>query len=310
MKIFSFHAHGIEIVSWENALKRERTRQKRHRQGGKQTELSDRLEQHQYDDHYDQVVVVSSSEPLPKKGKQEPVIPHYPEMVQELLQNYETIFERRCPFHGFLLDYKTTKSQWSYYRCPLKACIFFCGTDRVDDWLQGLDVSLHANYKERPNPDLNITLPFLCFCKHLQLSKSQSQNNPGWFFMACWHKDTETKTGCSTMARPSSSFPQRQSLETSHHVLAQVCLVIDLDGFRFQEGFIPREMGMVYLRQSVLWLVSLLSLVTLYSPVGPKSTHGSLCTTPRPRPLLLSERGRGATFQASSSRPLEPLPAL
>ena len=44
------------------------------------------------------------------------------------------------------------------------------------------------------------------------------------------------------MARPSSSLPQRQSLETSH-VLVKVCLVIDLDGFMSQEGFIPREMG-------------------------------------------------------------------
>ena len=44
------------------------------------------------------------------------------------------------------------------------------------------------------------------------------------------------------MARPSSSLPQRQSLETSY-VLAKVYLVIDLDGFRFQERFVPREMG-------------------------------------------------------------------
>ena len=43
------------------------------------------------------------------------------------------------------------------------------------------------------------------------------------------------------MARPSPFLPQRQSLETSH-VLAKVCLVIDLDGFRSQEGFIPRKM--------------------------------------------------------------------
>ena len=189
-------------VSWENALKREKTRQKRHRQGGKHTELSDRLEQHHYDHQYDQVVVSSSSEPLLKKRKQEPVIPQYPEMVQQLLEGYETIFERRCPFHGLLLEYKTTASQWSYYRCPVQACIFCCGADRIDDWLPGLDVSLHANYKEQPTPDLHITLPFLCFCQHepfrdLRLSKSQSAKNPGRFFMACRHKDPATKTGCS-----------------------------------------------------------------------------------------------------------------
>ena len=176
-------------VSWDNALRREQARQKQHRQGGKYTNLSDRLEQHHYDDYYDQVVVSLSSEPLPKKVKQEPVIPQYQDMVQELLEGYGEIFEKRCHFHGILLDYKNTESQWSYYRCPVKACIFFCGTNRVDDWLKRLDVSLHASYKERPNKDLNIILPFLCFCKHepyhnLRLSKSESKKNPGQFFMA------------------------------------------------------------------------------------------------------------------------------
>ena len=44
------------------------------------------------------------------------------------------------------------------------------------------------------------------------------------------------------MARPSSSLPQRQSLETSNF-LANVCLVIDLDWFMTQDGFIRCEMG-------------------------------------------------------------------
>ena len=100
-------------VLWDNALRREQACQKRHRQGGKYTNLSEQLEQHHYDDHYDQVVVSSSSEPLSKKVKQEPVIPQYQDMVQELLEGYEEIFEKRHPFHGILLDYKTTESQWS-----------------------------------------------------------------------------------------------------------------------------------------------------------------------------------------------------
>ena len=44
------------------------------------------------------------------------------------------------------------------------------------------------------------------------------------------------------MARLSSSLLQRQSLETSN-LLANVSLVIDLDGFMTQDNFLPREMG-------------------------------------------------------------------
>ena len=48
---------------------------------------------------------------------------------------------------------------------------------------------------------------------------------------------------------------------------------------------------MVYLLKSPLCIV-LLSLVTLCSPLGPRSTNGSLCATTRARTLLLSKRFR------------------
>ena len=170
-------------VTFEHEIEREKSRQKRNRQGGKHTQLSDHLEQHQYDQYYDQVEVL-----LPKKPKtDEPLSENFTKLVQDLLNNV-----KRCPFHeDQKLEQRTSEKGWDYYRCPIHWCVFWCGANVVDDWLQRLPSSLHPSYKERPDENGHIRLPFTCFCTHedyhhLRMYKSgPKKRNANRFFLTC-----------------------------------------------------------------------------------------------------------------------------
>ena len=181
-------------VSWDRQLLREKTRQKRKREGGKQTELGDRLEEHEFP----KKVLGEAKDPAA-------LFPEYEVMVKRLLDGEDPappLENKHCPFHHVLLEQKVSANQWAYYRCPIRACPMFCGADRVDDWLTCLSSQLNSSYKEQPDQDLNISLPFVCFCKHelyqdLKLGKSRSPKNPNRFFLTCKHKHPSiASTGC------------------------------------------------------------------------------------------------------------------
>ena len=184
-------------VSWDNALLREKTRQKRKREGGQHTALSNRLDEHTLHDFPKRALVEST--------KLEPVYSSFEVMCQDLLKDEATApptgGARKCPFHNVLLDYKLSSADWPYYRCPVQACPMFCGANLVENWLAQLPAQLHGSYKEQPTHDLTISLPFVCFCKHelyhgLKLNQSRSAKNPGRFYLACKYRDPEKTTGC------------------------------------------------------------------------------------------------------------------
>ena len=145
-------------VSWDNQLLREKARQKRKHEGGRQTELGDRLGEHEYP----KKVLGEAKDPAA-------LFPEYEAMVKRLLNGEDPsppLENKHCPFHHVLLEQKVSANHWAYYRCPIRACPIFCGADRVDDWLTCLRSQLNPSYKEQPDQDLNISLPFVCFCKH------------------------------------------------------------------------------------------------------------------------------------------------
>lgn len=208
-------------VSFDNALAREQARQKRKRQGGKHTQLSDRLIQHDYDRHFDPVELAVPPVKKPRKQQpqqqhQEPMPPPPPpppslssidedceRAVQSILelcrsdvteqqQQPQVLQEEAysCPFHYTLLESGQTDNDWLYYKCPVQSCAFFCGADRVADWVFELSRALHPCYKEQPSEDLKISLPFTCYCQgqgfhDLKLKKSTTVKNPNRFFLSC-----------------------------------------------------------------------------------------------------------------------------
>ena len=87
--------------------------------------------------------------------------------MHEFLNGPDKNLLRWCPFHeNKELVRRTTDKGWEYYRCPIHWCVFWCGADVVDDWLQRLPSSLHPSYKEKPDENDHIRLPFVCFCTH------------------------------------------------------------------------------------------------------------------------------------------------
>ena len=169
-------------VSFERSLEREKARQKRRSEGGQHTQLSDRLQQHLFDRYYDQVQVVL---PPAKKMHSDELSQSFQNMVQELLNG-----SKCCPFHQKELLCRTTDEEWKYYRCPINWRVFWCDADMVDNWLQRLPSSLHESYKEKPDENDHISLPFVCFCTdqdfhHLRMYKSRSKKNPHRFFLTC-----------------------------------------------------------------------------------------------------------------------------
>lgn len=135
-------------VSFDNSLQRERSRQKRKAQGGKNTELSDRLTQH--DNPYGDITwpqpptkVLKEEQPLIQQECDQVVddllaicrqaaegdnAVKYPNTLQPgpLMHQQPS---HLCPFHGLCLELKTSKGGWDYYRCPIAACPFCCGVE-------------------------------------------------------------------------------------------------------------------------------------------------------------------------------------
>ena len=187
---FKMSGSSRTSVSFDRALQREKTRQKRHRQGGLVPDLGQRLEEHRFDEQFDTVQVIE--EPVVKKIKQE--TPDYDRIVEELIQQCRPSHELdHCPFHDVLVEFKESQQGWKYCRCPVKACPLFCGQDQMSDWLPRLHHVLHASYKEQPGDDLSISLPFTCRCEHeqyrgLRLHQSHSSKNPNRFFLSCQHR--------------------------------------------------------------------------------------------------------------------------
>ena len=189
-------AGQANFVSFDNALAREKARQKRKRLGGRHTHLSDRLNEHDYDAFFDPVEIAI---PAQKKLKKNPPTSESPSSIQSILDICrKNIPEpqimgpppRCCPFHNIILHSRSSASGWVYYRCPVKACVFFCGADNVRDWTKRLNVTLHDSYKEKPSEELQIKLPFTCYCHDewfhdVKLRKSNSVKNPNRFFITC-----------------------------------------------------------------------------------------------------------------------------
>ena len=193
-------------VSFDRALAREKARQKRKRQGGKKTQLSDRLAEHDYDQYFDPVELAVP--PVKKTKTPDPPVSSVDDdcdravqsilklcrsEVPEVLSSPQHVVLQEgysCPFHYTSLHSRTTDSNWQYYKCPVQSCVFFCGADRIADWVMGLSRDLHPCYKEQSTADLQISLPFTCYCHcegfhDLKLKKSQTAKNPNRFFLCC-----------------------------------------------------------------------------------------------------------------------------
>ena len=183
-------------VTWDAALAREQARLKRQREGGQHTDLSDRLDEHPLHEHPKRVLT---------DMKATPFFPEYEMMVEDLVtgaQDITPVESKHCPFHQVILDLRVSKNIWLYYRCPVRGCPMFCGADAIDDWTKGLTSQLHDSYKEQPDPELTITLPFICYCLHesfhgLKLNKSKSATNPNRFYLGCQHRTAQGLAGCN-----------------------------------------------------------------------------------------------------------------
>lgn len=149
-------------ISFDNNLVREKSRQKRKRQGERHNQLSDRLVQHDYDHFFDPVEM--EMPPVKENKKQEPAPPvstvdeDCERAVQSILDlcqsevSYALPFSSlqhvvlqkgySCPFHHTLLDYKSL----------VQSCLFFCGADPVAHWVLELSRALHPAIRSNPQP--------------------------------------------------------------------------------------------------------------------------------------------------------------
>lgn len=169
--------------NFQQTLAREKPRQLRHNQGGRHADLADRLSytQKEHDEACQSILT-----PSPKKQilSSDLFLKQYEETVQEICAGTH---KKPCPFHKLIfLDSCTSKNNWKYYKCPVRGCPFFCAHDLINDWLEELSQQLHHTYKEKPTKDLDILLPFTCFCKHetysnLKLGRNQSEEIQGVF---------------------------------------------------------------------------------------------------------------------------------
>ena len=183
-------------VSWDAELAREEARIKRQREGGQHADLAERRETEHLHEHPQRDLTQQQATPF---------FPEYEVMVQDLLEGTTEkthVEAKHCPFHSCILDIRVSKTSWMYYRCPVQNCPMFCAADDVDQWLQGLKHQLHDSYKEQPDQDLTVSLPYICYCVHenyhqLKLGKSRSDKNPGRFYLMCKHKRPQGPAGCN-----------------------------------------------------------------------------------------------------------------
>ena len=178
-------------VSFDNSIKRERARQKRQREGGQHQLLSEKLEEHKFDQTFDPVelaVPLKKIKKEPERTTLEVLQDEYDEVIQDITNLYQT---PKCPFHDTELKHgKGAATGFAYYRCVVPRCVFFCGEDQVHDWVYGLTMALHSDFKEKPTEDLQIQHPFTCLCTYepyhdLKLCRSTTKKHPNRFFLTC-----------------------------------------------------------------------------------------------------------------------------
>ena len=206
------------LVSFENAVEREKTRQKHKKTGGHHTHLNDRMAMHL--PLNEQVTMPDPPRDLSAKTAKREIVKHEapPEIPEQQEQpqnvNEETLMEFPpvenysmgevydmlndvfppktiyCPFHQSICDHKMSAKGFRYVKCPAKPCPFFCAEGDGDDWSKLLTSQLYNNYKMQPTEDMTCNVPCVCYCegegyRDLRLGRSKSVKNHGRFYTTC-----------------------------------------------------------------------------------------------------------------------------
>ena len=173
-------------VTFDRALQREKARQKRHRQGGKQQELSHRLDQ-----QVDIPLVtpkrkkMPAKETPPKKGVSYAVLfGRDPIYVYDDDQAVPSPDE--CPFHQLPLPHHISKQGWAYVKCPVQPCAVFLDEKAAPTLLDQLRQQKHPQLMAGRGTADDPRPPPMCFCNDpLALRVSRTAQNPGRLFLGC-----------------------------------------------------------------------------------------------------------------------------
>lgn len=233
-------------TAFDRDLEREKDRHeaqlRRHAQGGKHTDLSDRLALH--NDPYPtkaRCLCPTGKHEKPSSKKETPpsnfiklgptrapvtytttvktssssssAATQPPPPPKDIIQE-EVLKEGgsdiHCPFHAVLCDHKVSPKGFAYVKCPVQPCVFFCAEEDAHEWSTKLKEQASDDYKIAPQSDLTAALPFHCLCgqspyDRLKLKRSRTEKNPGRFCLMCPHSGE----GCCFFGWVDSKAPYR-----------------------------------------------------------------------------------------------------
>lgn len=165
---------STQPVTFERALKCEKVRQKRPRQGGKRQDRSRRLEEHELQNNNTPANVQPSIEELLAQ------LPEY-QVIEEVPPP-----PLKCPFHDQPLSQHVSAKGWAYVKCPQKPCALVLDEAKASDMLINLRLQKHPQLIAGDGTALDPNPPLICFCgEPLALRVAQTSKNPGRFFFAC-----------------------------------------------------------------------------------------------------------------------------
>ena len=92
-----------------------------------------------------------------------------------------------CPFHGCLLEHRTSDSGFNYMKCPAEyPCAFIASQQEVHQYLQAVEKQWYLQLVINTDK-MRIKWPkMLCYCdKPSTLKQSKTEKNPGRMYFSC-----------------------------------------------------------------------------------------------------------------------------
>ena len=115
--------------------------------------------------------------------------PNEPTTIEELMGQIPDDLSAEvdtCPFHGCLLEHRTTDNGFNYVKCLEYPCAFIASQQEVHQYFQAVEkqryhqlvINIDKMHSEWPK--------MLCYCdKPSTLKQSKTEKNPGRMYFSC-----------------------------------------------------------------------------------------------------------------------------